>query len=232
MATLYLIRHGQASFMQDNYDKLSPLGIQQSKLLGCYFGTKSIQIDAAFTGNMQRQKDTYRHFKSTYTSHGLWLPDSILLPELDEHQFTEVFEHYRKTDAAYDQKMLDGLDKKAVKKLVMRHFFKCYRRWLVGELDSYGFESWEKFKKHVEMAFSQLTAAMEQHQTVAVFSSGGVISYIVGIILELKDEYRMELNWQIRNSSITELNYAKNGKYYLRGFNLVAHLEDGQVTYV
>ncbi|MEK9990253.1 MAG: histidine phosphatase family protein, partial [Halieaceae bacterium] len=30
MASLYLIRHGQASFGSDNYDQLSPLGQRQA----------------------------------------------------------------------------------------------------------------------------------------------------------------------------------------------------------
>ena len=37
MGTLYLVRHGQASFGADDYDNLSPLGHQQSQRLGVYF---------------------------------------------------------------------------------------------------------------------------------------------------------------------------------------------------
>ena len=32
MASLYLIRHGQASFGSDHYDQLSPLGQRQADL--------------------------------------------------------------------------------------------------------------------------------------------------------------------------------------------------------
>ncbi len=34
MGTLYLVRHGQASFGSDDYDRLSPLGQRQSQRLG------------------------------------------------------------------------------------------------------------------------------------------------------------------------------------------------------
>ena len=37
MTTIYLIRHGQASFGAESYDKLSPNGELQAKLLGQYF---------------------------------------------------------------------------------------------------------------------------------------------------------------------------------------------------
>ena len=36
MGTLYLVRHGQASFGADDYDQLSPLGHQQAVRLGEY----------------------------------------------------------------------------------------------------------------------------------------------------------------------------------------------------
>lgn len=36
MGTLYLVRHGQASFGADDYDQLSPLGQRQSVRLGEY----------------------------------------------------------------------------------------------------------------------------------------------------------------------------------------------------
>ncbi len=37
MASLYLIRHGQASFGSDNYDQLSPLGQRQADVSGRFF---------------------------------------------------------------------------------------------------------------------------------------------------------------------------------------------------
>ena len=36
MANLFLVRHGQASFGADDYDRLSPTGHEQSRLLGEY----------------------------------------------------------------------------------------------------------------------------------------------------------------------------------------------------
>ncbi|EPM78754.1 hypothetical protein A249_34210, partial [Pseudomonas syringae pv. actinidiae ICMP 18804] len=36
MGSIYLIRHGQASFGADDYDVLSPVGIRQSRVLGAH----------------------------------------------------------------------------------------------------------------------------------------------------------------------------------------------------
>ncbi|MDP2256404.1 MAG: histidine phosphatase family protein [Polaromonas sp.] len=58
MGTLYLVRHGQASFGADDYDLLSPLGQQQAVRLGEYFKYKGLTFEAALTGTLTRQRQT------------------------------------------------------------------------------------------------------------------------------------------------------------------------------
>ena len=60
MATIYLIRHGQASFGTDNYDRLSDLGSRQAEVLGEYFRDHGIAFDAVYSGDLQRQRETAR----------------------------------------------------------------------------------------------------------------------------------------------------------------------------
>ena len=50
MGTLYLVRHGQASFGADDYDQLSDLGRRQSVRLGEYFARKGIHFDGLIAG--------------------------------------------------------------------------------------------------------------------------------------------------------------------------------------
>src|SRR5450830_1557696 len=59
MGTLYLVCHGQASFGADDYDVLSALGHQQSVRLGEYFKYKGVRFDAALTGTLTRQIQTF-----------------------------------------------------------------------------------------------------------------------------------------------------------------------------
>ena len=48
MATIYLIRHGQASFGKANYDELSDLGQQQATRLGQALAQRMPAFDAVF----------------------------------------------------------------------------------------------------------------------------------------------------------------------------------------
>ena len=47
MGTLYLVRHGQASFGADNYDQLSPMGHRQALRLGEFWRERGMVFDAA-----------------------------------------------------------------------------------------------------------------------------------------------------------------------------------------
>ena len=58
MRELLLIRHGQASFHAEDYDQLSPLGVQQSSLLGAWFAECGQQPDLVAMGPRVRHRDT------------------------------------------------------------------------------------------------------------------------------------------------------------------------------
>ena len=58
MGTLYLVRHGQASFGADDYDCLSALGERQSLRLGEHFRLRGLRFEAAITGTLKRQQQT------------------------------------------------------------------------------------------------------------------------------------------------------------------------------
>ena len=58
MTTIYLIRHGQASFGAESYDQLSPNGELQAKLLGQYFDNILKEEPYVVAGSMQRHQQT------------------------------------------------------------------------------------------------------------------------------------------------------------------------------
>ena len=58
MASIYLIRHGQASFGAANYDQLSTLGQRQADVTGQFLSTIGLKIDAAVAGTLSRQQET------------------------------------------------------------------------------------------------------------------------------------------------------------------------------
>lgn len=58
MTTIYLVRHGQASFGKSNYDELSENGEAQATLLGQYFKQILKEQPYVVAGTMQRHEQT------------------------------------------------------------------------------------------------------------------------------------------------------------------------------
>ena len=56
MTTIYFVRHGQASFGAESYDKLSPNGELQSALLGQYFEKILKEAPYVVAGSMLRHQ--------------------------------------------------------------------------------------------------------------------------------------------------------------------------------
>ena len=59
MAELVLVRHGQASFGADDYDKLSELGWRQSRWLGEHFARRGAAFDLVVRGSLRRHAETW-----------------------------------------------------------------------------------------------------------------------------------------------------------------------------
>eukprot|EP01035_Chromulina_nebulosa_P034925 gene34925-46915_t len=59
MGSLYLVRHGQASFGADDYDQLSEMGQRQSRRLGEDWAERGVGFDAVITGTLKRHTQTW-----------------------------------------------------------------------------------------------------------------------------------------------------------------------------
>src|SRR5260370_9075900 len=93
MGILFLVRYAQASFLEQNYDKLSALGEGQGCHLGEYWARRQIVFDRVCAGPCVRQKDTLRFVSNAYSKASLKFPDLLVLPEFDEYQGEAVLEH-------------------------------------------------------------------------------------------------------------------------------------------
>ena len=93
MSMMTLVRHGQASFLAADYDRLSTLGEEQSRLLGRYWGVQGYRFDAVYSGPRLRQQETAKWIgESMRQVGGVW-PDPVMLPGLDEYDLRGFVEH-------------------------------------------------------------------------------------------------------------------------------------------
>ena len=101
--------------------------------------------------------------------------------------------------------------------------------WLEGA-DVEGVEPWPDFHDRVREELAEIVGAGGSGRRVAVFTSGGPIGVAVQAALSAPDRSFLELNWRIRNASVTEFVFA-DGRMALDTFNTLAHLEDSLRTW-
>ena len=82
---LTLIRHGQASFFDANYDQLSPLGERQMRVLGEYWARRGLRFDEVYTGPRVRQQRSAEVAVAACRQTGQEWPEPVVLEELDEY---------------------------------------------------------------------------------------------------------------------------------------------------
>ncbi|MBT9507721.1 histidine phosphatase family protein [Rhodoferax sp.] len=211
MGTLYLVRHGQASFGAEDYDNLSPLGQQQSVRLGEYFRQKGITFDAVLTGTLRRQVQTYAGIRQG----GGFDLEALVWPGLNEYDSEAVIA------TMHDHKL-----EKPDTPEMYRHHFRLLRdgltQWMNGVVSPKGMPSYPEFQHGVTSALEHVRKHCEGN--VLIVSSGGPISTAVGHVLGTMPETTIELNMRIRNSAITE--FAFNPKRHtLLTYNTLPHLE-------
>src|SRR5277367_3222453 len=90
MSRLLLVRHGQASFLEADYDRLSGRGEAQSRALGAYWATRKQHFDRIATGPRERQRRTAAIVAQSYAEAGVTFPEIVVIPEFDEYQAEDV----------------------------------------------------------------------------------------------------------------------------------------------
>ena len=222
MGTLYLVRHGQASFGAADYDQLSELGQRQSRRLGEYFGERGIHFDGLIAGTLRRHKQTLAGILEGMDRAG-------------EHLAWDGLNEY--DSQALIATVHPGELPKPDSPELYRHHFRLLRdamgRWMAGETRPAGMPSYTDFVAGVTSALDHVRAN-HYGQNVLVVTSGGPISTAVGAVLGTRPEATIELNMRIRNTALTEFAFTPK-RHSLLMFNAIPHLDAPQyrewVTY-
>lgn len=232
MALLTLVRHGQASFLEENYDKLSEIGQQQARILGEYWVRTGARFDQVYFGPARRHVHTGELVAEVFKGRGIDLPAPRPLPDVDEYAGIEVMraflpglmekhEDIRALEAEYRH----SGDKGAAARVYDRLFQRITRMWVAGELDSPEVESWKLFCERVDRGIAHVRNGLERNTRVVVFTSGGVIAATVRLALDLSPHHTLELSWTSRNASFTEFLVSRE-RFSLSSFNNYPHLEE------
>jgi broad specificity phosphatase PhoE len=215
MGTLYLVRHGQASFGADDYDQLSELGRRQSVQLGRYLRDRhgdALRFDTVLTGTLRRQIGTWEGIAEgaglRHTPHLQW-------PGLNEYDSHAVI-------AAIHPEPLPRPDTPERYRQHFRLLREGLTAWMEGRVAPQGMPSYADFLAGVVGALDHVRT----HCTgdVLLVASGGPIATAVGHVLGTPPESIVELNLRIRNTGVTEFAYTPR-RHMLVSDNTLPHLD-------
>ncbi|MBX3155418.1 MAG: histidine phosphatase family protein [Deltaproteobacteria bacterium] len=226
MGTLLLIRHGQASYGEVDYDRLSSRGHEQARAIGRFLARS--RLDATYAGPLRRQQET---IATARAEGGEAIPAPVTVDELAEYPAFEMLQHFIPRLAEGDPRFA-ALTTAPTPKLLDEAFHAILGRWARDEWSVDGVERIEAFVARVRAGLDRIIRAAASGARIAVVTSAGPIGVAVGLTLGVTAERMVRTSATIRNASISELLFRGAGfawhpdQISLLTFNLTAHLPD------
>jgi broad specificity phosphatase PhoE len=247
LSTLLVVRHAQASFRSDDYDRLSELGQRQARVLADHWTERRVRPDAVWVGPRLRHRQTCDAVAAAYREHGLHWPEPRRLDDLDEHHGQQILRAMLPRLVEADPATADLVRRhRAGEPEAARDYLRLYHRvlhrWIRGEPgpadpdggDTGGAEAgepWTDFRQRVRRAVEVVTADAGSGRTVAAFTSGGVMAAVAGLALGIDDARILELSWVTRNASYSEFLFSRD-RFSLVSFNVVPALDAAEQSFI
>ena len=233
MGTLYLIRHGQASYGEADYDKLSQQGQVQARAVGRWLAGR--KLDALYSGPLRRQVQTADLAAEEAAGIGASLPERQTLLELAEYPAFEMLQHLVPRLVQVDEKFAQ-LKTAPTPRLLDEAFHTILAKWASDEWWVDGVERVSAFVARVREGLTRVLASAGSGAKIACVTSAGPIGVAVGLTFGIPEARMVRTSIVIRNASVTELRFRtqdfarhaawKPEQVSLVTFNVTGHLPE------
>lgn len=219
MGAIHLVRHGQASFGAADYDRLSELGREQARLVGAELARRQVRVDHAWCGSLARQRAT-AELALAECAPGVTATED---PRWNEYADSDV------VGAHGDGRPQDAADPRGFQRVLES----ALAAWAAAGESSDAAEPWPAFRDRVEAAAADVAGALGKGEQAVVFTSGGVIATLCGLLLGTPETHLVTLSRVAVNAGISKLATGRSG-LTLVSFNEHGHFDGpaaGYVTY-
>lgn len=220
MSVILLVRHGQASFAGDDYDRLTPLGEEQARVLGASLRARGTPVDVAVTGTRQRHRRTAA---LCLESLGRDVPLAVD-PAFDEFDHGEVLARFDPRHADPAVLRADVAAAPDPMKAFDAIFQAACARWTTAGADGGYSESYDAFRARCRDGLDRLAASLGRSATALAFTSGGPVAVLAGDLLGVPPQAALDLRFGLVNAGVTKVLATGRG-LRLASFNEQAHLE-------
>lgn len=225
MRLIYLVRHGQASFGKRDYDALSDLGHEQSRLLGRALATREIVPDVLIRGELRRHRETADGILEGLSDVGVARPVPVEADAgWDEFDFQHVVEVHKPHYRSRTVMIADLARSRAPRQKFQEIFEDATARWTGGESDADYHESFPAFTDRIQAALLAAAARTPEKGTAVVVTSGGPIGLATSYLLAGDASLWVPLNKVAVNTAITKVINGRSG-LTLSSYNDHGHVE-------
>jgi broad specificity phosphatase PhoE len=236
---LFLVRHGQATLDGGPYDQLSDLGRSQARMLAKAWLARSFKADCAYSGSLNRHRQTAQIVAEAYLRAGLYFPEIREDDRFNEIDTFGVVARISGQLASEDQEFRDlamrtklALEQDSPDKI--RLFHRAYHRimdaWIENRYPAPDALTWEDYCQRILDTRLEFNKGGENLRIV-VFTSGNPIGIYIKAALDLSNSKTLEINDHLYNTNVTTF-ILRNDRISLISMNDTSHLTDDQRTRV
>jgi broad specificity phosphatase PhoE len=209
VGAIHLIRHGQASFGTEDYDRLTPLGTRQGSWLGAAWEAAGFRPDWSVAGSMRRHAQT-----------AVAAIDEVDGDLYDVDAGWDEYDHL----ALAGMEVTPDTDPRAFQ----QQLDTALGAWVSGAHSPV--ETFADFSARVLRALDAAVAQAGSGRRVAVFTSGGPIALVASHLLAGDASLFITMNRVVVNASVTTLIVGRGGTRLLT-YNEHGHVPADQVTF-
>jgi len=224
MASVYVVRHAQASFGAQDYDRLSVLGLRQAKLAGRYLQRATRNVRRVISGSLVRHRATAAEIIRCVGSEGAAPVTVNTDARLNELDIDAQFAHLLPGMADPDGELADLAANRQVSgrsyQFLVRQVFP---HWQTLKEPPGEVESWMAFSNRVGAVLDEIKRDSEAGESTIVVTSGAVIAVIIQQLLELPANATYPIFEVMMNCSVTRLLHDRK-RFSLSSFNDCSYL--------
>lgn len=260
MGVVYLVRHGQASFGTDDYDRLSELGAEQARITGDHLGALRVRPTSIIHGAMLRQRQTAGGIiagleatagsrpvstvgATTGAADAIGATGATGTDGATGARSASGSDHDSVPDPIVDDgwnefnawELTDALpdpDPRAKKdsRVFQGELERGCARWASGEHDADYTETFREFTDRVDRALDTAVAALGSGESAIVVSSSGAIAWTAARLLGAGFDQWLAFNRVTINTGITKIISGRTGTSLI-SFNEHGHQSAEMTTY-
>lgn len=219
MSRAYLVRHGQAAFGTDDYDRLTGTGIAQCRQLARHWRAIGRGVDLVYSGTLRRQRESADAFVQAAAEEGDTRHSVKALPGIEEYDHLALLVAHQ------------GASGMPAAQVDRREFHRrlsgALQAWAAGELSAV--EPFPVFRDRCAAALAALMLETGRGRNAVLFGSAGSLAAAMQPALGLADWDLLRLKLTFFNTGVSNLLF-DGQTITIESLNSVSHLEQPGFT--